>query len=122
MTGLEIIKAPGTTAEQIADIIAEHCPPVAPEKCDHISCRECWLAWLTTGSPPQKTESPEQPVAPLDLTRLRKLLQELDIYVAERKGSPSQRATQSEAEELARLEQLLKEADDYITGKPHDHI
>ena len=27
MTGLEIIRAPGTTAEQIADIIAEHCPP-----------------------------------------------------------------------------------------------
>lgn len=122
MTGLETIRAPGTTAEQIADIIAEHCPPVAPEKCDHISCRECWLAWLTTGRPPEKTESPEQPVAPLDLTRLRKLLQELDVYVAERKGSPSQRATQSEAEELARLEQLLKEADDYITGKPHDHI
>lgn len=25
MTGLEIIRAPGTTAEQIADIVSEHC-------------------------------------------------------------------------------------------------
>lgn len=49
MTGLEILRAPGTTAEQIADIIAEHCPPAAPETCDQISCRKCWLAWLTTG-------------------------------------------------------------------------
>lgn len=49
MTGLEIIRAPGTTAEQIADIIAEHCPPVTPEHCDKLSCRECWLAWLATG-------------------------------------------------------------------------
>ena len=51
MTGLEIIRAPGATAEQIADIIAEHCSPVAPEHCDKLSCRECWLAWLTTGEP-----------------------------------------------------------------------
>lgn len=41
MTGLEIIRAPGTTAEQIVDIIAEHCPPVTPEHCDKLSCREC---------------------------------------------------------------------------------
>ncbi|USF26969.1 hypothetical protein N510_001903 [Firmicutes bacterium ASF500] len=40
MTGLEIIRAPGTTAEQIADIIAEHCPPVTPEHCDKLSCRQ----------------------------------------------------------------------------------
>ncbi len=46
MTGLEIIRAPGTTVEQIADIIAEHCPPVTPEHCDKLSCRECWLAWM----------------------------------------------------------------------------
>ena len=48
MTGLEIIRAPGTTVEQIADIVAEHCPPVTPEHCDKLSCRECWLAWLAT--------------------------------------------------------------------------
>lgn len=34
MTGLEIIRAPGTTAEQIADIVSEHCPPVTLEHCD----------------------------------------------------------------------------------------
>lgn len=121
MTGLEIIRAPGTTVEQIVDILAEHCPPITPENCDHISCRECWLAWLTTGGPPKKMDSSGQPAASLDLSRLRKLLWELDGYVSERKGSPSQRATQSEDEELARLEQLLKEADDYITGKSRDH-
>ena len=54
MTGLEIIRAPGTTAEQIADIIAEHCPPITPEHCDKLSCRECWLAWLATGEPPKE--------------------------------------------------------------------
>ena len=53
MTGLEIIRAPGTTVEQIADIVAEHCPPVTPEHCDKLSCRECWLAWLTTGRAPE---------------------------------------------------------------------
>lgn len=121
MTGLEFLKDPGTTAGEIADVVTEHCPPVVPENCDRISCRECWLAWLTTGKPPLKVETPEQLVAPVDLTRLRKLLRELDSYVDERKGSPSQRATQSEDEELARLEQLLKEADDYITGKSRDH-
>lgn len=54
MTGLEIIRAPGTTAEQIADIITEHCPPITPEHCDKLSCRECWLAWLSTGEPPKE--------------------------------------------------------------------
>ena len=40
MTGLEIIRAPGTTVEQIADIVAEHCPPVTPEHCDKLSRRK----------------------------------------------------------------------------------
>lgn len=57
MTGLEIIRDPHTTAEQIADIIVEHCPPIIPEHCDKLSCRNCWLAWLTTGEPP-KEEGP----------------------------------------------------------------
>lgn len=121
MTGLELLKAPGTTAEEIADIIAEHCPPITPEHCDKLSCRDCWMAWLVTGEPPKKVDTYKQPVAPLDLTRLRNLLRELDSYVADRKGSPSERATQSEDEELARLEQLLKEADDYITERSRDH-
>lgn len=52
MTGLEIIKSLGTTAGEIADIISQPCPPVIPETCDRLSCRECWLAWLVTGEPP----------------------------------------------------------------------
>ena len=57
MTGLEIIRAPGTTAEQIADIIAEHCPPVTPEHCDKLSCRECWHGW-PPASPRRKRGRP----------------------------------------------------------------
>ena len=49
MTGLEIIKASGTTAGEIADIISKPCPPIIPAECDKLSCRECWLVWLTTG-------------------------------------------------------------------------
>ena len=64
MTGLEIIRAPGTTAEQIADIIAEHCPPVTPEHCDKLSCRECWLAWLATGEPPKEKGPSDKQTAP----------------------------------------------------------
>lgn len=52
MTGIEILKAPLTTAEQIADIISSHCPPLIPANCDRIACRDCWLAWLTE-TPPQ---------------------------------------------------------------------
>ena len=64
MTGLEIIRAPGTTVEQIADIIAEHCPPVTPEHCDKLSCRECWLAWLTTGEPPKEKGPSDERTTP----------------------------------------------------------
>lgn len=49
MTGLEIIKASTATAGEIADIISQPCPPVIPETCDRLSCRECWLTWLVTG-------------------------------------------------------------------------
>jgi len=64
MTGLEIIRAPGTTVEQIADIVAEHCPPVTPEHCDKLSCRECWLAWLATGEPPKEKGPSDKQTAP----------------------------------------------------------
>ena len=64
MTGLEIIRAPGTTAGEIADIIAEHCPPVTPEHCDKLSCRECWQAWLTTGEPPKEKGPSDERTTP----------------------------------------------------------
>jgi len=54
-TGLEILKDPSSTAGEIADILAHGHPPFYEEKpvaCCHISCRDCWLAWLTTGKPP----------------------------------------------------------------------
>jgi hypothetical protein len=61
VTGLEIIKATTATAGEIADIISKPCPPVIPETCDRLSCRECWLAWLVTGEPPkEKGPSDEQ--------------------------------------------------------------
>ncbi len=64
MTGLEFLRSTGTTVEQIADIIAEHCPPVTPEHCDKLSCRECWLAWLATGEPPKEKGPSDKQTAP----------------------------------------------------------
>ena len=48
-TGLELLKSLDTTAGEIADIISQACPPVGPVHCDKTRCRDCWLAWLTTG-------------------------------------------------------------------------
>lgn len=66
MTGLELIKAPTTTAGEIADIISEHCPPVVPTDCDHLSCRECWLAWLVSGEPPKEKGPSDEQTAQAD--------------------------------------------------------
>lgn len=54
-TGLEIIKAPDTTAGEIAAIIGKGHPPFedgGQVACDLVTCEQCWLAWLTTGKPP----------------------------------------------------------------------
>ena len=57
MTGLEIIKATTATA-------GKPCPPVIPETCDRLSCRECWLAWLVTGEPPKEKGPSDEQTAP----------------------------------------------------------
>ena len=44
-TGLEILKNPGTTAGEIADILGKGHPPFEPGTkvdCSHVTCRECW--------------------------------------------------------------------------------
>lgn len=64
MTGLELLKAPATTAEEIADIISAPCPPVVPTECDRLSCRECWLAWLTTGTAAKEKGPSDKQTAP----------------------------------------------------------
>lgn len=64
MTGLEFLRAPGTTAEEIADIITEHCPPAVPTECDRLSCRVCWLSWLTIGEPPKGKGPSDKQTAP----------------------------------------------------------
>lgn len=64
MTGIELIKAADTTAEEIADIISEQCPPVVPVECDRLSCRECWLSWLMTGAPPMEKGPSKEQTAP----------------------------------------------------------
>lgn len=64
MTGLEILRNPNTTAEQIVDIIAEPCPPIVSEHCDRLSCRACWEAWLTTGEPPKGKGPSDKQTAP----------------------------------------------------------
>lgn len=66
MTGLEVLKNPETTAEEIANIVSAPCPPIAPKECDKVSCRECWLAWLATGELPEKKESPDKQTTPED--------------------------------------------------------
>jgi len=57
-TGIEILKDPYTTAGEIADILANGHPPfcTGEVQCCKVSCRECWLAWLTTGEPPKPKE------------------------------------------------------------------
>ena len=57
MTGLELLKAPEATAGEIADIISAPCPPTIPAHCDGVSCRECWLTWLT-GEPIKRKSRP----------------------------------------------------------------
>lgn len=64
MTGLEIIKATTATAGEIADIISQQCPPVIPETCDRLSCRECWLEWLVTGGAAKEKGPPDEQTAP----------------------------------------------------------
>lgn len=92
MTGLELLKAPSTTAGEIADIISKSCPPELPVSCDDISCRDCWLAWLTGAGLPEKTEPPSEQATPScgdcplqgkrrELIQLGKLLEEVGNYV-----------------------------------------
>lgn len=56
--GVEIIKRPDITADELADLLSGACPPFRCEDsavhCDDQSCRTCWLSWLTTGQPPRK--------------------------------------------------------------------
>ena len=60
MTGLELLKAPEATAGEIADIISAPCPPTIPAHCDGVSCRKCWLTWLTGEPIKEKGPSDEQ--------------------------------------------------------------
>lgn len=64
MNGLDLLRSPKTTAEEIADVVSAQCPPVVPENCDAFSCRECWLAWLTTGEPPKEKGPSDKQTAP----------------------------------------------------------
>ena len=63
--GLELLKAPEATAGEIADIISAPCPPIIPAHCDGVSCRACWLSWLT-GEPIKEKEPPDKRTAPDD--------------------------------------------------------
>lgn len=76
MNGLDLFRSPKTAADEIADIVSAQCPPVVPENCDAFSCRECWLAWLTTGEPPKEKGPSDKQTAraetPLHTTRPQK--------------------------------------------------
>lgn len=94
MTGIEFLRAPGTTVEQIVDIIAEQCPPIAIAECDGLSCWKCWLAWLTTGEPPKETGPSEKQTAP----------------------PCGECPLRGKKREIAQLGELLKEVKDYVSG------
>lgn len=64
MTGLEFLRASATTPEEIADIIAEQCPPAVPTECDRFSCRMCWISWLTTNETPKEKGPSDKQTAP----------------------------------------------------------
>lgn len=64
MTGIELVKAPGTTAGELADILSKSCPPSGRVECDRHSCRECWLAWLVTGEPPKEKGPSDERTTP----------------------------------------------------------
>lgn len=58
--GIQIIKQPEITAGELADLLSGSCPPFCGENslvhCDNLSCRACWLAWLTTGNAPEPSD------------------------------------------------------------------
>lgn len=96
MTGIEFFKKPSTVAGEIANIVSQPCPPVTSNECEHISCRECWLAWLTTGESAKEKEPPGKQTAPcsekilLNLEEnfknqkwVNKLLREVSDYISE---------------------------------------
>jgi len=64
MTGLETLRNPAATAEQIADIVSQACPPITPKECDRVGCRECWLAWLATGELSQEKGPSDKQTTP----------------------------------------------------------
>ena len=94
MTGLELLKAPEATAGEIADIISAPCPPTIPAHCDGVSCRECWLTWLT-GEPPEEKGPSDEQTAPCG-------------------GCP----LQGKKRELIQLGRLLKEVGEYVNSSP----
>lgn len=98
MTGLELLKAPGTTAGEIADIISRQCPPAIPIACDGIRCRSCWLTWLTGTETAEETEPPSEQATPCD-------------------GCPMQ----GKKREVIQLGNLLKEIDEYVNGSAPSH-
>ena len=117
MTGLELLKAPEATAGEIADIISAPCPPTIPAHCDGVSCRECWLTWLT-GEPPEEKGPSDEQTAPCggcplqgkkrELIQLGRLLKEVGEYVNSSPSRTSQSRYEAIAglfEELAALEQ-----------------
>ena len=116
MTGLELLKAPEATAGEIADIISAPCPPTIPAHCDGVSCRECWLTWLT-GEPPEEKGPSDEQTAPCggcplqgkkrELIQLGRLLKEVGEYV---NSSPSRTSQSRYANEGARtkIDELKK--------------
>lgn len=55
--GLEFLRDPSHTIEEIAAVVSGACPPVGLVHCDVVTCGACWLHWLKTGEAlPQREE------------------------------------------------------------------
>lgn len=65
-----------------------------PAHCDGVSCRECWLTWLT-GEPPEEKGPSDEQTAPCG-------------------GCP----LQGKKRELIQLGRLLKEVGEYVNSSP----
>lgn len=48
-TGLEFLRDPSHTIEEVAGAVSGNCPPVGLVHCDVTPCRACWMHWLETG-------------------------------------------------------------------------
>lgn len=61
--GLEFLRDPSHTIEEVAAAVSGACPPVGLTHCSVVACRECWTHWLRTGEALPATKCPGEVAA-----------------------------------------------------------